>query len=175
MNSIAVSAGCPEDERPSLMAWYAGPRLMEVRGGMARLRSMLLAACCIAVHAPLPAAATVTIDGNEPRQRITVIIQDATTGAALRDLGRTYGFEINGALASDAKPVSITVSGSLDDVLTRLLRNVNHVIVRAPGSPSGIAKVIITGRSAAQPGSSAGIANGAPTPPEPPSSAQQGD
>jgi hypothetical protein len=142
---------------------------------MARLRSTLLAACCIAVHAPVPAAATVTIDGNEPRQRITVTIQDATTGAALRDLGRTYGFEINGALASDAKPVSMTVSGSLDAVLTRLLRNVNHVIVRSPDSPSGIAKVIITGRSAAQPGGSAGIANGAPTPPEPPSSAQQGD
>jgi hypothetical protein len=142
---------------------------------MARLRSTLLAACCIAVHAALPASATVTIDGNEPRQRITVTIQDADLGAALRDLAQTYGFEIKGTLASDARPVSMTVSGRLDEVLTRLLRNVNHVVVRAPDSRGGIAKVIITGRPAPQPGGSADVTSGAPTPPQPPSAAQQSD
>jgi hypothetical protein len=125
---------------------------------VASLRSTLFAVCCIAVHAPLQAAATIAIDGHEPRDRVTVTIQDMSIGAALRDIGRTYGFEIKGALADDNEAVSTTISGDLEDVLTRLLRNVNHVIVRSPDNRSGIEKVIIMGTgSAPQPSSSQGM------------------
>lgn len=110
---------------------------------MASLRSTLFAACCMAVCAPLQAAATVAIKGDQPRERITVTLQDTSVGAALRDIGRTYGFEIKGASANSAESVSMTISGNLEDVLARLLRNVNHVIVRSPDNRSGIEKVIL--------------------------------
>ena len=81
-----------------------------------------------------------------PRERITVTIRDTGLGAALHDIGRTYGFEIKGTLADGNEAVSTTLSGDLESVLTRLLRNVNHVIVRSPDNRSGIEKVIIIGR-----------------------------
>jgi hypothetical protein len=123
----------------------------EPRGAMASLRSTLFAACCIALHAPLQVAAAVAIDGAEPRDRIVVTIQDMSIAAALRDIGRTYGFEIKGTLADDNDTVSTTISGNLEDVLMRLLRNVNHVIVRSPDNLSGIEKVTISGASTPQP------------------------
>jgi hypothetical protein len=119
-----------------------------------------LAACCMSVWTPLQAAATIAIDGDEPRERITVTLRDTSIGAALRDIGRTYGFEIKGALADGAESVSMTISGNLEDVLARLLRNVNHVIVRSPARRSGIEKVIIMrGGAAPQPGASPGVAD----------------
>ena len=141
---------------------------------MASLRSTLFAACCMAVYAPLQAAATVAIDGDAPRDRIIVTIQDTSIGAALRDIGRTYGFEIKGALANDNEPLSTTISGNLEQVLTRLLRNVNHVIVRSPDNRSGIEKVIIMGVGAApQPSTSQGIADESRSRAEQPSSPPQ--
>ena len=77
---------------------------------MARLRSKLLAACCVGFLAPAAGAATVTIDGDEPSRHITLTIRDASIGAALRDLGQTYGFEVRGAPASDAEGLSATIS-----------------------------------------------------------------
>lgn len=125
---------------------------------MASFKPTLFVACCIAVHTPLQAAAIIAIDGDEPRDRITVTIQDMSIGAALRDIGRTYGFETKGALVDDNEALSTTISGNLEDVLTRLLRNVNHVIVRSPDNRSGIEKVIIMGTgSAPQPSSSQGM------------------
>jgi hypothetical protein len=126
---------------------------------VASFKPMLFAACCIAIHAPFQAAATIAIDGHEPRARITVTIQDMSIGAALRDIGRTYGFEIKGALAGDDEAVSTMISGNLEDVLTRLLRNVNHVIVRSPDNRSGIEKVIIMGGGSVPPSPSQGIAD----------------
>jgi hypothetical protein len=132
---------------------------------MISLRSALFAACCLAVHAPLPAAAIIAIDGDNPRQRITVTIRDTSVDAALRDIGRTYGFEIKGTFAGRNEAVSTTISGRLEDVLTRLLRNVNHVIVRSPDNRSGIEKVIVSGGggSAPQPGVSQGATDADPS------------
>jgi hypothetical protein len=140
---------------------------------VASFKATLFAACCIAVHAPLQAAATIAIDGDEPRDRVTVTIQDMSIGAALRDIGRTYGFEIKGAFAGGDEAVSTMISGNLEDVLTRLLRNVNHVIVRSPGNRSGIEKVIIMGGSSAPPSPSQGIADEGRSQAEQPSSPPQ--
>jgi hypothetical protein len=134
---------------------------------MISLRLALFAACCIGVHAPFPAAATVAIDGDNPRQRITVTIRDTSIDAALRDIGRIYGFEIKGTLAGASEAVSTTISGNLETVLTRLLRNVNHVIVRTADNRSGIEKVIISGGgSAPQPGASRDSSDGDRSHPE---------
>jgi hypothetical protein len=137
---------------------------------MASLRSTLFAAaCCVVVHAPSQAAATVAIDGDKPRDRITVTIRDTSLDAALREIGQTYGFEIKGALTGGNEAVSATISGNLEDVLVRLLRNVNHVIVRSPSHPGGIEKVIIMGGgSRPQPSASPPISAGGPSPPEQP-------
>jgi len=92
---------------------------------------------------PLPASALV-IDGDEPKQMITVVAESSTVDRILRDLSARYGFEIKGIEnvgAADAVPP--TVSGSLYDVLVRLLRNRNYVIVRSQENASGIAKVMI--------------------------------
>ena len=129
---------------------------------MASLRITLLVACCIAVYAPF-AAATVAIEGDRPRERVRVTMQDETISAALRGLAETYGFEVKGAVGED-QAVSTTLSGTLSDVLARLLRNVNHVIVRSPDHRSGIDKVIITG-SAPAPRPAGADSTGSPYPP----------
>jgi hypothetical protein len=139
---------------------------------MVSLRSTLFATCCIALHTSFPAAATIATDGDQPRERIIVTIQDMGLGAALREIGLTYGFEIKGTLADSDQAVSTTVSGNLQDVLARLLRNVNHVIVRSQDNRSGIERVIIMGGGRApQPSASQGAPeNGGSPPPEQPSS-----
>jgi hypothetical protein len=143
------------------MLWIGKP-VHRAEGEMASLRITLLAACCIAVYAPL-AAATVAIEGDRPRERVSVTVQDASIAAALRGLAEAYGFEVKGALGED-QAVSTTLSGTLSDVLARLLRNVNHVIVRSPDHRSGIAKVVITGSGRA-PQPAAADSTGSPRPP----------
>ena len=89
-------------------------------------------------------AETIKIDGDNPRNRITVTIENAKVDQVLKDFGKTFGFEIKGlknARQSDA--CSVTMSGSLEDILGRLLRNWNHMIVRLPDNKSGIEKVMI--------------------------------
>lgn len=92
-----------------------------------------------------PALATnVTVSGGSPRSDITVTIEDATVDLVLEDLRRKYGFEVGGLEnARDGDALSATMSGSLQSILERLLRNWNHLIVRSPDNESGIAKVMI--------------------------------
>ena len=93
-------------------------------------------------------AATVKISGDTPRQNITVTIEDAKVDAVLEDLRKRYGFEVSGLEnATGGEALSTTMSGSLQNVIERLLRNWNHMIVRSPDSKSGIAKVMILNAS----------------------------
>jgi hypothetical protein len=103
----------------------------------------LIAFAFVVLCVPLPASALV-IDGDEPKQMITVVAESSTVDRILRDLSARYGFEIKGIEnVGAADTVPPTVSGSLYDVLVRLLRNRNYVIVRSPENASGIAKVMI--------------------------------
>ena len=89
-------------------------------------------------------AATVKISGDAPRTSITVTIDDAKIDAVLKDLQARYGFEVSGLdNAARGEALSMTISGTLQSVLERLLRNRNHMIVRSPDNASGIAKVMI--------------------------------
>ncbi len=102
-------------------------------------------------------AATITVTGDTPRQSITVAIEDATVDAVLKDLHKRYGFEVSGLdNAASGGALSITMTGNLQSVLERLLRNWNHMIVRSPDNASGIAKVMILnekyGSAPARPG-----------------------
>jgi hypothetical protein len=110
---------------------------------MLRLGFTALVIGCLMSPAALQAAA-VTITGDTPRHNITVIIEDATVDAVLEDLCKRYGFEVSGLEnATRGEALSATMSGSLQNVIERLLRNWNHMIVRSPDNTGGIAKVMI--------------------------------
>jgi hypothetical protein len=90
-------------------------------------------------------AASVRVSGEDPRQVITVTIEEATVDFVLEDLHKKYGFEVlgpkNGGNIGELQ--TVTLSGSLQGILERLLRNWNHVIVHSPDNASGITKVMI--------------------------------
>ena len=93
-------------------------------------------------------ADTVTIDGDDPRERVTVTIRNSPIGGVLREFSNSYGFEVvRPEVIEQGEFLSVTMTGSLEDILRRLLRNMNHVIVRSPDNPSGIEKVILFGES----------------------------
>lgn len=89
-------------------------------------------------------AATVKVTGADPRESITITVDDATVDVVLEDLRKRYGFEVRGLEnARKGEPQTMTMSGSLQSIIERLLRNWNHMIVRSPDNESGIAKVTI--------------------------------
>jgi hypothetical protein len=62
----------------------------------------------------------------------------------LEELRKRYGFEVSGLEnAKQGEGLSATMSGSLQSVIERLLRNWNHMIVRSADNNSGITKVMI--------------------------------
>lgn len=89
-------------------------------------------------------AETIKIDGDNPRDRITVTFKNAKVDHVLKDFGETYGFEIEGLTnARQGDVFSATLSGSLEDILERLLRNRNYMIASSSHNKSGIKKVMI--------------------------------
>ncbi len=71
-------------------------------------------------------------------------IEDATLTYVLDDLSKKCGFVIDGLEHATSRDLlSMTISGTLQGILERLLRNRNHLIVRSPNNPCGIVKVMI--------------------------------
>ena len=89
-------------------------------------------------------AATVDVFGDDPRKVITVVVEKSSVDQILQELASRYGFRIKGAQnVGVGKLLSQKMSGRLDEVVGRLLRNWNHMIVRSPDSPCGIEAVMI--------------------------------
>ena len=90
-------------------------------------------------------AANVTITEGDPRQKITVTIEDATVDLVLNELRKKFGFELADLPPNiaGAEAQTVTLSGNLYVVIERLLRNWNHMIVSSPDNESGIEKVKI--------------------------------
>jgi hypothetical protein len=89
-------------------------------------------------------AATLAINGDAPKQNITVVAESATVDGVLQELAARYGFEIKGLEhLGTGEALSAKMSGSLYDVLSRLLRNRNYMIVRSPDKATGVARVMI--------------------------------
>lgn len=110
---------------------------------MSRLGWTAIAICWLFSPTALQAA-TITVSGENPRRAITVTVEDATVNLILEDLRKKYGFEVGGLQNTDnSEAQSITMSGSLQSILERLLRNWNHMIIRSADNESGIAKVMI--------------------------------
>lgn len=130
---------------------------------MSRLaRAALIVGCLLSPQAPR--AEPISVTGDSPRQAITLTIDNANIDAVLESLRQRYGFEVSGLEnAKQGEPLSATLSGSLQSVLERLLRNWNHMIVRSADNESGIAKVMILngtyGAAPQHPGTASGAAN----------------
>jgi hypothetical protein len=89
-------------------------------------------------------AASVTIDGDDPRGSIKVTIENATVDLVLADLQKKYSFDVGGLqYANKSEPISATMSGDLRTVLERLLRNWNYMVVRSPKGDGSIERVTI--------------------------------
>ena len=103
------------------------------------------AALCCLLSQGAAHAANVTITDGDPRQKITVTIEDATVDFVLNELRKKFGFELAELPQNIAggEAHTVTLSGNLYVVLERLLRNWNHLIVSSPDNKSGIEKVNI--------------------------------
>jgi hypothetical protein len=109
---------------------------------MSRLGWAVLIIGCLFSGTPLRAAG-VTVSGDSPRD-ITVAIDNTTVDLVVEDLCKRYGFEVGGLqYANKGDPLTATMSGSLQSILERLLRNWNYMIVRSSDNESGIVKVLI--------------------------------
>jgi hypothetical protein len=110
---------------------------------MSHARWATLVAAVLLWQTPLRAE-SITIEGEDPRRGITVTIDNATVDLVIKDLQAKYGFEVGGLQnVNKGDPISTAISGDLRNVLERLLRNWNYLIVRSPKSDGGIAKVVI--------------------------------
>jgi hypothetical protein len=110
-------------------------------------------------------AASIAVSGATPPRNITVTLNNATVALVLEDLSKKYGFRVGGLQnANKGEPVSATMTGSLQDILRRLLRNWNHMIVLSSDNESGIVKVMILDPAYGAP-PPAGVGGNAPNKP----------
>jgi hypothetical protein len=112
-------------------------------GFMSRVVWTALVISCLFLQTPV-LAASITVNGDSPLRSITVTIENATVDLVLEDLSKKYGFQVGGLQnVNKGDPLSATMTGSLQSVLGRLLRNWNHMIVQSSDNDRGIVKVMI--------------------------------
>ncbi len=110
---------------------------------MSRFVWAVLAIGCLLPQGVLHAE-PVTVAGDNPRERITLTIDNTTIDKVLGDLRKKYGFEVIGLQNGEkGEALSGAMSGTLPEILERLLRNWNHMTVASGDSESGVAKVMI--------------------------------
>lgn len=100
-------------------------------------------ALAVVILPPAACAASVVVSGDDPKGAVTVVAEDSTVDEILRELAQKYGFQIKGTGNGAGDTLSIKLSGSLYEVVARLLRNRNVMIVRSAGNASGIEKLTI--------------------------------
>ena len=87
----------------------------------------------------------VTIESENPRQSITLKLENATIQNILQAVHDKYGIEIS---ASDDPtfddPITATFEGNLPKILERILRNQNYLLVRSAKNVTGVEKILIT-------------------------------
>ena len=90
-----------------------------------------------------PASAAVVIEGDE-QSEIEVSIESEPLAATIDALATKFGVETEGIEhLSKADPMTGSFQGSFKDVIARLLKNWNHVIVLEPDDPARVEKIII--------------------------------
>ncbi len=106
--------------------------------------SLILATMLIGISTSMVTAASIRVEGDRPNQDLRIHLENASVERALGILSKKFGFEYIGpANGKSSSNVSMTLSGTLDTILGRLLRNRNHSIVRAASSPGQIRRVVL--------------------------------
>jgi len=115
------------------------------QGKQHRIRaSLTLTAMLIGLSTSMVSAASIRVEGERPNQVLRIHLENASVERALGILSKKFGFEYIGPTSGKSSSnVSMTMSGTLDTILGRLLRNRNHSIVRAASSPSRIRRVVL--------------------------------
>lgn len=91
-----------------------------------------------------PALAVGVTINDDAGSRVTVVIENASVDAVLKALHERYGFELEGVSNLGSTDIlNAKLTGSISEVVARLLRNWNHVIVKTPDAPDKISKVVI--------------------------------
>ncbi|WP_414463650.1 hypothetical protein RLW55_10400 [Hyphomicrobium sp. B1] len=112
-------------------------------GGKFAARAFLFALALVLGQSELRAEG-VTIESDNPSQRIKLQVDKATVGEVLQALHDKYGVVVAGNTDIDSDdPISVTFQGSLPDILARLLRNQNYMIVRSKRNVTGVEKILI--------------------------------
>jgi hypothetical protein len=108
----------------------------------------------------------VNIESDNPATSIKVQVDKATIGDVLQALHEKYGVELAGNLDADSDaPMSTTFQGRLPDILERLLRNQNYMLVRSKKNPTGVEKILIAVPGSKAPKTAPAPAPGAPAMP----------
>lgn len=105
---------------------------------------LIFAAILFGVSTSIASAASIRVEGDKSSQNLKVHLENASVERVLGILSKKFGFEYIGpSNGKSSANVSMTLSGTLDTILGRLLRNRNHSIVRAASSPSRIRRVVL--------------------------------
>jgi len=94
--------------------------------------------------APEARAASVVIARATPGEEMTIKAEAAPVAEILQRLADQCAFKIVGAeRAGAAEAMTVDMKGSPDVLVSRLLRNRNHMVVRSPANACGIEKITI--------------------------------
>lgn len=129
-------------------------------------------AVLLLISAAQPIAAGVGTEpveiANEPETGlVTIVAEHASLDEILEKLAEQFEFNIeHGAeVKAVAAPFSIKVSGTLETVLKRLLRNRNYLIVRSSGDSEKVEKIVILTATEGSPPSKPPAVGVGPQPP----------
>jgi hypothetical protein len=112
--------------------------------GRERMARILFCALALVLYRSELRAEGVNIESDNPAKHIRLEVDKATIGDVLQALHEKYGVELAGNLdAGSDSPISMTFQGSLPDILERLLRNQNYMIIRSKKNATGVEKILI--------------------------------
>lgn len=116
-----------------------------------RMKRVFALSLWLSLALPAAAAAAVTVTADNATN-IKVEIEATSVAVVLENLRERFGFELDGAdKAKDGDALTQTLTGSLKEVLGRLLRNWNYVIVSSEDESDRVARVVILNSSVGAP------------------------
>jgi hypothetical protein len=108
-------------------------------------RALLAVLPCWALSLPFPPgwAGEARLVAADSADQVVVEVGDADAGEVLEALSARFGFAVEGhPQAGRAMRYSGLLHGSLDQLVERLLRNEEHVVVRSAKAVAGVSKVV---------------------------------
>ena len=105
---------------------------------------LLLCVVTIFFSSSIAFSANVKIKGSDPQQNLVIETSDANLSDVLNNISETFNFKVKGLhKVANSDRYSITYRGKLNDILQRLLRNRNYMIIRSADSNKTIERLVI--------------------------------